>query len=46
MNGFNSGYYLILNMAVGGDGVSPDPNPHTFPDTKMEISGVERFVIS
>lgn len=46
MNGFNSGYYLIINMAVGGDGVSPEPDIHAFPYTEMKITQVHRYVIS
>ena len=44
-HGFDSGYYLILNMAVGGNGVSPTPNPNHFPTTEMKISKVSRYVI-
>ncbi len=46
MNGFESGYYLIINMAVGGNGVTPAPNPNTFPSTEMKIAHIYRYVIS
>lgn len=45
MQGFNSGYYLKINMAVGGNGVAPEPNPNAFPKTEMKISKVTRYTI-
>ncbi len=45
INGFNTGYYLIINMAVGGNGVSPSPDPKNFPYTEMKIANVKRYII-
>ncbi len=47
-NGFASGYYLIINMAIGGNGVSPEPStePGIFPYTEMKVSQVHRYIIS
>jgi beta-glucanase (GH16 family) len=43
--GDSEGYYLILNMAVGGP-VNPEPDPSTFPVTEMKISDVHRYIIN
>lgn len=43
--GDSEGYYLILNMAVGGP-VSPEPDAKTFPVTEMKISDVHRYIIN
>jgi hypothetical protein len=45
-NGFESGYYLIINMAVGGNGVLPAPDKNNFPATEMKIAQVKRYVIN
>jgi hypothetical protein len=49
-NGFGSdakqqGYYLIINMAVGGNGVTPAPDPNKFPKTEMKILEARRYII-
>ena len=43
--GDSEGYYLILNMAVGGP-VSPEPDAKNFPVTEMKISDVHRYIIN
>lgn len=45
MNAENEGYYLIINMAIGGNGVAPTPDPKTFPKTEMKILDAHRFII-
>jgi len=46
-SGFNSGYYLIINAAVGGDGVVKGNKPvaNDINET-MLIHSVKRFVIN
>ncbi|CAH0543236.1 beta-1,3-glucanase family protein [Vibrio marisflavi] len=42
---YESGYYLRINMAVGGDGVEPKPDTNKFPVTEMQIASISRYVI-
>lgn len=45
--GFDSGYYMILNLAVGGDGVVKDNKPVAKDiNDSMTVYSIKRFVIN
>lgn len=46
--GLGKGYYLILNIAVGGNGLASDNQPdwNTFQDASMDVFSIKRYLLN